>query len=138
MRQTAPRHGLLAGAHALWDRVRVGGRDPVVLDLGRGGAAQYPTKIGAERRRTPAVAVQADLNAPPPVRHDVADRISLAHVLEHLVDFPAARPVLDSPSQLSTRASIRYPSRGPRRGIILTELSTGIAVCTGEGAGQRE
>ncbi len=79
--------GLLAGVHAVWDRVRVGGHPPVVLDLGCGGHKQYPTNIGVDRRRTPAVEVQADIAAALPFRDAAADRIFLVHVLEHLVDF---------------------------------------------------
>ena len=79
--------GTLAGVHGVWDRVRVAGRPPVVLDRGCGGTKQYPTNIGADRRRTPAVAVQADLAAPLPFRDAVADRIFLVHVLEHLLDY---------------------------------------------------
>ncbi|HXV92214.1 MAG TPA: methyltransferase domain-containing protein [Pseudonocardia sp.] len=79
--------GRLAGVHAVWDRVRVGGREPLVLDLGCGGTRQYDTNIGLDRRRTPAIAVQADVAAALPFRDGAADRIFLVHVLEHLVDF---------------------------------------------------
>lgn len=79
--------GLLAGVHGVWDRVRVAGREPIVLDLGCGGAKQYPTNIGADRRRTSGLAVQADLTAPLPFRDAVADRVFLVHVLEHLGDY---------------------------------------------------
>jgi hypothetical protein len=52
--------GRLAGVLAVWDRVRVAGRDPVVLDLGCGDQRQYPTNIGVDRRRTPSVAAVAE------------------------------------------------------------------------------
>lgn len=79
--------GRLAGVHAVWDRVRVGGRDPVVLDLGCGDQRQDPGAVGVDRRRTPSTAVLADLAAPLPFADACADRVFLVHVLEHLVDF---------------------------------------------------
>ncbi|MHA6625101.1 methyltransferase domain-containing protein [Pseudonocardia sichuanensis] len=79
--------GRLAGVHAVWDRVRVGGRDPVVLDLGCGDQRQYPTNIGVDRRRTPSVAAVADVGRPLPFRDGAVDRIFAVHVLEHLIDF---------------------------------------------------
>jgi SAM-dependent methyltransferase len=79
--------GLLAGVHGVWDRVRVAGRAPVVLDLGCGGYKQYPTNVGVDRRPSSAVGVRADLTAPLPFADAAADRIFLVHVLEHLVDY---------------------------------------------------
>lgn len=79
--------GRLAGVHAVWDRVRVGGRAPLVLDLGCGDTRQYPDNIGVDRRRTPSVAVQADVAAGLPFRDGSVDRIFAVHVLEHLADF---------------------------------------------------
>jgi SAM-dependent methyltransferase len=79
--------GRLAGVHAVWDRVRIGGRDPVVLDLGCGDQRQYPESVGVDRRRTPSAAVVADLAAPLPFADASADRVFLVHVLEHLADF---------------------------------------------------
>lgn len=81
--------GRLAGVHAVWDRVRVGGREPLVLDLGCGDQPQYPTNLGVDLRRTGAVAVQADLSRALPFRDGCADRIFAVHVLEHLLDFLA-------------------------------------------------
>jgi SAM-dependent methyltransferase len=79
--------GRIGGVHAVWDRVRVGGRDPVVLDLGCGDQRQYPTNLGVDRRRTPAVAAVADVSRPLPFRDGGVDRIFVVHVLEHLIDF---------------------------------------------------
>lgn len=79
--------GLLAGVHAVWDRVRVAGRDPVVLDLGCGDQRQYPTNIGVDRRRTPSVSAVADVTRPLPFRDASVDRVFAVHVLEHLIDF---------------------------------------------------
>jgi SAM-dependent methyltransferase len=79
--------GQLGGVLAVWDRVRVGGRDPVVLDLGCGDQRQYPTNIGVDRRHTPSVAAVADVSRPLPFRDGGVDRIFAVHVLEHLIDF---------------------------------------------------
>jgi SAM-dependent methyltransferase len=81
--------GRLAGVHAVWDRVAVGGRIPLVLDLGCGDTRQYPDNLGVDVRRTPAVAVQADVSGALPFGDRSADRIFAVHVLEHLVDFLA-------------------------------------------------
>jgi SAM-dependent methyltransferase len=84
--------GRLAGVHAVWDRVRVGGREPVVLDLGCGDTTQYETNIGVDRRPAKAVAVIADLRAELPFAEGSADRVFAVHVLEHLPDY---LPLLD-------------------------------------------
>jgi len=79
--------GRLAGVLAGWDRVRVGGRDPVVLDLGCGDQRKYPTNVGVERRRSSSTAAVADVSRPLPFRDAGVDRIFVVHVLEHLIDF---------------------------------------------------
>jgi SAM-dependent methyltransferase len=79
--------GRLDGVLAVWDRVAVGGREPVVLDLGCGGQKQYPGSVGVDRRRTGATAVLADLSAGVPFATASVDRVFLVHVLEHLIDF---------------------------------------------------
>src|SRR3982074_417231 len=48
--------GRIAGVLAIWDRVRVAGRDPVILDLGCGDQRQYPSNYGVDRRGPPAAA----------------------------------------------------------------------------------
>jgi SAM-dependent methyltransferase len=79
--------GRIAGVLAIWDRVRVAGQDPVILDLGCGDQRQYPSNYGVDRRRTPSVAALADVSRPLPFRDAGVDRIFVVHVLEHLIDF---------------------------------------------------
>lgn len=79
--------GRLAGVLAVWDRVRVGGRQPVILDLGCGDQRQYPTNLGVDRRRTSEIATVADVSRPLPFRDGGVDQIFVVHVLEHLIDF---------------------------------------------------
>lgn len=79
--------GRLDGVLAVWSRVRVAGRDPVVLDLGCGGAKQYADNIGFDLRLTAGVDVQADLGRSLPVADDSVDVIFTVHILEHLIDF---------------------------------------------------
>nr|PZN18128.1 MAG: hypothetical protein DIU80_23365 [Chloroflexota bacterium] len=47
----------------MWDWVRVGGRAPVVLDLGCGEVKQDPEHVGVDVRVTKAVDVVADVSA---------------------------------------------------------------------------
>jgi SAM-dependent methyltransferase len=79
--------GRLAGVHAVWDRVRVAGRDPIVVDLGSGNTVQYDTNIGVDRRPGKAVAVLADLRYPLPFADSRVDGVFTVHVLEHLPDY---------------------------------------------------
>ncbi|MDG4770811.1 BON domain-containing protein [Solwaraspora sp. WMMD792] len=79
--------GRLAGVHGVWDRVRVAGAEPVILDIGCGDGPQYPGNIGLDQRPGKAVAVVADLRDGLPVRDDAADQIFAVHVLEHLTDY---------------------------------------------------
>jgi SAM-dependent methyltransferase len=76
-----------AGVNAVWDRVRVGGRGPVALDLGCGDQRQYPENIGLDRRFTGSVAVRADTRRGLPFATASVDRIYVVHLLEHLPDF---------------------------------------------------
>jgi SAM-dependent methyltransferase len=84
--------GRVAGVHGIWDRVRVAGRDPLVLDLGCGDTTQYQANIGVDRRAAKAVAVIADLRQGLPFADSTVDRIFTVHVLEHLPDY---LPLLD-------------------------------------------
>ena len=79
--------GQLAGVHAVWSRVRVDGRDPVVVDLGCGATKQYPGNIGLDLRPAPGVDAVADLSGSLPLADDSVDVIFTVHILEHLIDF---------------------------------------------------
>jgi len=79
--------GRLDGVLGVWDRVRVGGREPVVLDLGCGGQKQYPGNVGVDLCPTAEVSVLADVSGALPFAGDSADRVFLVHILEHLIDF---------------------------------------------------
>ncbi|GAB3964230.1 methyltransferase domain-containing protein [Plantactinospora veratri] len=79
--------GRLDGVLAVWSRVRVAGRDPVVMDLGCGAAKQYPGNLGLDLRVAPGVDAQADLSGPLPLAGDSVDVIFTVHILEHLIDF---------------------------------------------------
>ena len=84
--------GRLAGVYGVWGRVRVGGRDPVVVDLGCGGQKQYPTNLGLDIFPAPGVDAVADLSGPLPLADGSVDVIFTVHILEHLIDF---LPLLD-------------------------------------------
>ncbi|MFC7550345.1 methyltransferase domain-containing protein [Plantactinospora sp. GCM10030261] len=79
--------GRLDGVLAVWSRISVGGRDPVVLDLGCGGAKQWPDNLGFDLRAAHGVDCVADLSDSLPVRADSVDVIFTVHILEHLIDF---------------------------------------------------
>jgi SAM-dependent methyltransferase len=79
--------GRFAGVCGVWSRVRVGGREPRILDLGCGRTKQYPGNVGVDRRPTPAVDVVADLREGVPAMTASADTVFAVHVLEHLADF---------------------------------------------------
>jgi SAM-dependent methyltransferase len=79
--------GRIDGVLGVWDRVRVGGRDPVVLDLGCGGQKQYPGNLGVDLFPTSEVDLLADVSRPLPFADASVDRVFLVHILEHLIDF---------------------------------------------------
>lgn len=79
--------GRLDGVLGVWSRVRVAGRDPIVLDLGCGPAKQYPGNIGLDLRLIRGVDAQADLGRSLPIADNSVDVIFTVHVLEHLIDF---------------------------------------------------
>lgn len=79
--------GRFDGVLAIWDRVRVAGREPVILDIGCGERKQYRDSIGVDLRPTGAVSVLADVAGGLPFADASVDRVFLVHVLEHLVDF---------------------------------------------------
>ncbi|MBP2330674.1 SAM-dependent methyltransferase [Kibdelosporangium banguiense] len=79
--------GRLAGVFAVWDQVTVGGRPPVVLDVGCGEQKQYPSNVGVDIRAANGVSVVADAAGGLPFADSCVDRVFLVHVLEHLMDF---------------------------------------------------
>jgi SAM-dependent methyltransferase len=79
--------GRLDGVLAVWAGPRVGGRAPVVLDIGCGGIKQYPDNIGVDLRAGSGVDVQADLAHGLPFADRSVDVIFAVHILEHLIDF---------------------------------------------------
>ncbi len=79
--------GRLAGVYGVWGRVRVDGRDPVVVDLGCGGQKQYPANLGLDIFPAPGVDAVADLSGSLPLADDSVDVIFTVHILEHLIDF---------------------------------------------------
>ncbi|HEX7745936.1 MAG TPA: methyltransferase domain-containing protein [Micromonosporaceae bacterium] len=81
--------GRLDGVLALWSRVSVDGREPVMLDLGCGDTKQYASNVGIDLRPARGADVLADLSRSLPVAADSVDAILAVHVLEHLIDFLA-------------------------------------------------
>lgn len=79
--------GRLDGVLAVWARVRVAGRKPVVLDLGCGATKQYPDNLGLDLRLAPGVDAQADLSRSLPLADNSVDVLFTVHILEHLIDF---------------------------------------------------
>jgi SAM-dependent methyltransferase len=84
--------GKLAGVHGVWDRVRVDGRAPRIVDLGCGDTTQYEGNAGIDRFPAAGVDVIADLTEGVPLADGSVDRVFAVHVLEHLVDY---LPLLD-------------------------------------------
>ena len=79
--------GRLDGVLAVWDRVQVSGRRPIVLDLGCGETKQYSDNVGVDVRVTAATTLLADVSQLLPFTPDSVDAIFAIHVLEHLADF---------------------------------------------------
>ncbi|MGC4803895.1 methyltransferase domain-containing protein [Micromonospora sp. DT233] len=79
--------GRLAGVFAIWGRVRVAGRDPIVVDVGCGATKQYPDNLGLDIFPALGVDVVADLSGSLPLADDSVDVIFAVHILEHLIDF---------------------------------------------------
>jgi hypothetical protein len=67
--------GRLGGVLAVWDRVRVAGREPVVVDLGCGDTKQRARTIGLDICPSQAADVVADVRAPPPFADGSLDRV---------------------------------------------------------------
>ena len=84
--------GRLAGVLGVWCRVRVGGRAPVVVDLGCGATKQWPGNLGLDIYPAAGVNAVADLSGSLPLADDSVDVFFAVHILEHLIDF---LPLLD-------------------------------------------
>jgi SAM-dependent methyltransferase len=81
--------GRLDGVLAVWSRVHVAGRAPVLLDVGCGDTKQYPEAIGLDMRACSAVDIRANLSLGLPMASASVDTVFAVHVLEHLIDFLA-------------------------------------------------
>ncbi|MFI7603879.1 methyltransferase domain-containing protein [Micromonospora sp. NPDC049366] len=92
LRLVRDRIGRLAGVFGVWCRVRVAGRDPVVVDLGCGPTKQWPSNLGLDIFPAPGVDAVADLSGSLPLADDAVDVFFAVHILEHLIDF---LPLLD-------------------------------------------
>jgi SAM-dependent methyltransferase len=84
--------GRLAGVLGVWCRVRVAGREPVVVDLGCGATKQWPGNLGLDIYPAPGVNAVADLCGSLPLADRSVDVFFAVHILEHLIDF---LPLLD-------------------------------------------
>lgn len=87
LRLVRDRVGRLAGVLGVWCRVGVGGRAPVVVDLGCGATKQYPGNLGLDLLPAPGVDGVADLSGSLPLAQDSVDVLFTVHILEHLTDF---------------------------------------------------
>lgn len=87
LRMLRDRVGRLAGVYGVWCRVRVDGRDPVVVDLGCGATKQWPGNLGLDIFPAPGVDALADLSGSLPLADDSVDVLFAVHILEHLIDF---------------------------------------------------
>ncbi|PZF87192.1 methyltransferase domain-containing protein, partial [Micromonospora deserti] len=87
LRLVRDRVGRLAGVLGVWCKVRVGGSDPVVVDLGCGATKQWPGNLGLDIFPAPGVNAVADLSRSLPLADDSVDVLFAVHILEHLIDF---------------------------------------------------
>lgn len=97
--------GGIDGVLAVWDRVHVDGRRPVMVDVGCGAQKQYPGNIGVDLRPTPEIDVRADVSESLPFAGNSVDRVFLVHILEHLIDF---LPLLDEVHRVLRPDGIAY------------------------------
>ncbi|WP_018584368.1 BON domain-containing class I SAM-dependent methyltransferase [Salinispora arenicola] len=87
LRLVRDRVGRLAGVLGVWCRVRVGGREPVVVDLGCGATKQWPGNLGLDICPAAGVDTLADLSSTLPLADGSVDVLFAVHILEHLIDF---------------------------------------------------
>ncbi|MET7748144.1 methyltransferase domain-containing protein [Micromonospora sp. NPDC005367] len=92
LRLARDRIGQLAGVLGVWCKVRIAGRDPVVVDLGCGPNKQWPGNLGLDIFPASGVDAVADLSGSLPLADDSVDVFFTVHILEHLIDF---LPLLD-------------------------------------------
>ncbi|MFD0787113.1 methyltransferase domain-containing protein [Micromonospora azadirachtae] len=92
LRLARDRIGQLAGVLGVWCKVRIAGRDPVVVDLGCGPNKQWPGNLGLDIFPAAGVDAVADLSGSLPLADDSVDVFFTVHILEHLIDF---LPLLD-------------------------------------------
>jgi SAM-dependent methyltransferase len=83
--------GRLRGVNAVWERLRVAGVEPRIVDLGCGVTKQHPSNVGVDIVASEATDVIADLSAGIPLADASVDQVFAVHVLEHLIDY---RPLL--------------------------------------------
>lgn len=76
--------GLFRGVQAIWDLLTVGGRNPLILDLGCGGHKQADNSIGVDFALSPDVDMVADLEYGLPFADSSVDHIFAVHILEHI------------------------------------------------------
>ncbi|RQX57570.1 hypothetical protein DLJ57_05175 [Micromonospora chalcea] len=79
--------GRLSGVLGVWCRVAVGGRAPVVVDLGCGATKQWPGNLGLDIYPAPGVNAVANLAGSLPLRDASVDVFFAVHIVEHLIDF---------------------------------------------------
>jgi SAM-dependent methyltransferase len=76
----------VAGVHAAWDLLTVGGEELQVADVGVGQVKQVEPAIGIDRRPGPQVDLVADLEQGVPLGDATLDHVFAVHVLEHVRD----------------------------------------------------
>ncbi|WP_410821706.1 methyltransferase domain-containing protein [Micromonospora sp. 050-3] len=79
--------GQMAGVYGVWCRVGIGGRAPVVVDLGCGPTKQWSSNLGLDIYPAPGVNAVADLSGSLPLADNSVDVLFAVHILEHLIDF---------------------------------------------------
>jgi len=115
--------GQLDGILAVWSRVRVAGREPIVLDLGCGAAKQYPGNLGLDLRLAPGVDAKADLSGSLPLvgpcqRGRRSDPRTAAGPTDDQAHLPAPTrrpPVVPAACRVRRRLDLRRPHPSWRR-----------------------
>lgn len=75
---------LFRGVDAIWDLLTVGGRKPLVLDLGCGSHKQADHSIGVDIHPFPTVDVVVNLEHGLPFIDSSVDHVFAVHILEHV------------------------------------------------------